>query len=72
MRMHLMEQCAGREKKRFVSRCAPGREDVMKRIVLPEMKCEHTGVTLLYEWRETELGGWQQNLFQPGIEVKGT
>lgn len=54
--MHLMEQCAGREKKQFVSRCAPGREDVMKRIVLPEMKCEHTGVTLLYEWRETEPG----------------
>lgn len=52
----LLEQCAGREKERFVSRCAPGREDALKRITLPEMKCEHTGVTLLYEWRETKPG----------------
>ena len=64
--MHLMEQCAGREKKRFVSRCAPGREDVMKRIVLPEMKCEHTGVTLLYEWRETEPGRLAAELISAG------
>lgn len=64
--MHLMEQCAGREKKRFISRCAPGREDVMKRIVLPEMKCEHTGVTLLYEWRETEPGRLAAELISAG------
>ena len=64
--IHLMEQCAGREKKRFVSRCAPGREDVMKRIVLPEMKCEHTGVTLLYEWRETEPGRLAAELISAG------
>ena len=53
-------------KEAIVSRCAPGREDVMKRIVLPEMKCEHTGVTLLYEWRETEPGRLAAELISAG------
>ena len=39
---------------------------VMKRIVLPEMKCEHTGVTLLYEWRETEPGRLAAELISAG------
>lgn len=52
----LTGQCAGREKERFVSRCAPGREDAMTRIVMPEMNGEHTGISLLYEWREMEPG----------------
>ena len=38
----------------------------MKRIVLPEMKCEHTGVTLLYEWRETEPGRLAAELISAG------